>query len=79
MSCQPRAGIVTSLRRKHCVKSARIRSYSGLHFFAFELNTERCRVSLLIQSKCGKMRTRITPNTDTFHAVKVNPKDGCKE
>ena len=22
-----------------------------------------------IQSKCGKMRTRITPNTDTFHAV----------
>ena len=26
-------------------------------------------VSLRIQSKCGKMRTRITPNTDTFHAV----------
>ena len=22
-----------------------------------------------IQSECGKMRTRITPNTDTFHAV----------
>ena len=22
-----------------------------------------------IQSKCGKVRTRITPNTDTFHAV----------
>ena len=22
-----------------------------------------------IQSKCGKMRTIITPNTDTFHAV----------
>ena len=28
-------------------------------------------VSLLIQSECGKIRTRITPNTDTFHAVKV--------
>ena len=27
------------------------------------------RVSLRIQSKCGKIRTRITPNTDTFHAV----------
>ena len=26
-------------------------------------------VSLRIQSKCGKIRTRITPNTDTFHAV----------
>ena len=22
-----------------------------------------------IQSKCGKIRTRKTPNTDTFHAV----------
>ena len=27
-------------------------------------------VSLRIQSECGKMRTRITPNTDTFHAMK---------
>ena len=25
-----------------------------------------------IQSKCGKMRTRITPNTDTCHAVSCN-------
>ena len=30
---------------------------------------ERYSLSLRIQSKCGKMRTRITPNTDTFHAV----------
>ena len=26
-------------------------------------------VSLRIQSKCGKIRARITPNTDTFYAV----------
>ena len=26
-------------------------------------------VSLRIQSECGKIRTRITPNTDTFYAV----------
>ena len=26
-------------------------------------------VSLRIQSECGKIRTRITPNTDTFHTV----------
>ena len=26
-------------------------------------------VILRIQSKCGKMRTRITPNMDTFYAV----------
>ena len=52
-----------------CVKSARIRSYSGPYFPVFGLNTERYRVSLRIQSECRKMRTRITPNMDTFHAV----------
>ena len=57
---------------KHCVKSVRIRSFSGPYFPAFELNTERHSVSLCIQSECWKKRTRITPNTDTFHAVKVN-------
>ena len=55
--------------KNHSVKSVRIRSYSGPHFPTFGLNTERYSVSLRIQSKCGKMRTRITPNTDTFHAV----------
>ena len=56
-------------RACHCVKSVRIRSYSGPHFPAFGLNTERYGVSLRIQSECGKMRTRITPNTDTVYAV----------
>ena len=46
--------------------------------FAKELNDDRDKVhdwelqyelSLRIQSACGKMRTRIIPNTDTFHAV----------
>ena len=40
----------------HCVKSVRIRSYPG-------------PTSLHIQSECGKIRNRITPNTDTFYAV----------
>ena len=39
------------------------------HFLAYGLNTEIYGVSLRIQSECGKMRTRITPNTDTFYAV----------
>ena len=44
------------------------------------MNTERYRVSLRIQSECGKMRTRITPNTDTFHAVKlINNELKCTE
>ena len=55
----------------HCVKSVRIRSYSGPHFPAFKLNMERHGVSLHIWSECGKIRTRITPNTDTSHAVFV--------
>ena len=45
------------------------------HFPAFGLNTETYEVSLRIQSECGKirgkMRTRITLNTDTFYAVTV--------
>ena len=59
-----------------CVKSVRIRNYSGPHFPEFGLNTERCSVtlcrysvSLRIQSECGKMRTRIIQSTDTFYAV----------
>ena len=44
--------------------------FSVPYFPAFGLNTERY-VSLRIQSECGKMRTRITPNTDTFQAVDI--------
>ena len=53
----------------YCAKSVRIRSFSGQYFPAFGLNTERYQVSPRIQYKSGKMRTRKTPNTDTFHAV----------
>ena len=51
------------------MKSVRIWSYSGPYFPAFGLNTERYQVSLRIHSNCRKIRTRITPNTDTFYAV----------
>ena len=54
-----------------CVKSVRIRSYSGPHFPAFGMNTERQRLSFRIQFECGKMRTRITPNMDTFYAMNI--------
>ena len=64
----------------HCLKSVRIRGYSGPHFPAFGVNTEGYDVSLRIESECGKVITRITPNTDTFYAMyilvfnwKVNP------
>ena len=46
-------------------KSVRIRSFSGLHFPAFGLNTVIYYVSLRI-SECGKMQTIKTPTTDTL-------------
>ena len=62
----------------NCAKSVRIRSYSGPHFPAFGLNTERYSVSLHIQPEYRKMRTRITPNKNTFHAVIFKEKlAGC--
>ena len=54
----------------HCV-SVRIGSFSGPYFPAFGMNTERYSVSLRIQYDCGKIRTRKTPNMDTFHAVSI--------
>ena len=55
-----------------CVKSVHIRSYSGPHFPVFELNTERYKVSLRIQSECGKMQTKIIQNKDNFYAVPID-------
>ena len=51
------------------MKSDRGRSFSGPYFFALRLNTERYSVCPRIKSESGKIRTRKTPNTDTFFAV----------
>ena len=61
----------TLTENRNCLKSVRIRNISGLYFPAFGLNTEKLSVSLRIQSKCRKMRTRKTHNMGTFHAVRV--------
>ena len=55
-----------SVKPFHCEKSVLILSFSGLYFPAFGLNTEIYSVNLRIQSECRKIRTRKTPNTDTF-------------
>ena len=49
----------------HGAESVRIRSCSDPYFHTFGLNTDSTH--LRIQSKCGKIRTRITLNTDTFY------------
>ena len=67
-----------SYSMEHRKKSVRIWSFSDLYFPTFGLNTvryglntERYRLSLRIQSKCGKIQTIKTPNPDTFHAVEL--------
>ena len=54
---------------QHCVKNVRIWSYSSPYFHVFGLNSEIYEVSLRIQTKCVKIRSRITPTTDTFGTV----------
>ena len=54
---------------KKCTYSDLFCSAFFSHFPSFGLNTERYRVSVRIRENARKMRTRITPNTDTFYAV----------
>ena len=51
------------------MKSVRIWSFSGPYFPIFGMNKERYGVSFRIQSELGKIRTRKTPNKDTFYAM----------
>ena len=53
----------------HYVKCVRIQSFSSPYFFTFGLNMVRYSVCFRIQSEWGKIWTRKTPNTGTFHAV----------
>ena len=46
--------------------------YSQLFWSACSRIMERYSASLCIQSECGKIRTRITPITATFHAMKMS-------
>ena len=55
-------------KKKLCGKSP-YSEFSGQYFPAFGLNTEMYKVNLRIQSKCGKIRPRKTPNTDTSYVV----------
>ena len=55
----------------HCVKSYRIRSFSGSYFPTFELNT-------FGQSECEKIGTTKTPNTDTTYLRTGRKLNVCK-
>ena len=70
-----------SLLLYHCVKGISIRIYFGPHIsfseryylFVFIPNKDPVRIqySDRIQSECGKMRTSITPNTETFSQYNI--------
>ena len=57
----------------HCIKSVHILSYSGQHMWRISLDSDWIlRISpysVRMWDNARKMRTRITPNTDTFYAV----------
>ena len=67
------------IRIIHWVKRVRIRSYSGPHFSqifphldGIRRDTEYLPVFSPNTGKSGKMRTKITPNMDSFYAVIIN-------
>ena len=60
---------------KHCVKRVRIRSYSGLHFSRIFPPSDWIRRNISpysVRMRENVRKTRITPNTNTFYAVKKN-------
>ena len=56
----------------HSVKSVHIRSFSGLYFPAFGLNTKRYFVYLRIQSECGKIQARKNSKYEQFSRSGLN-------
>ena len=52
-----------TLHHSHCMKNVHIRSYSGPHFSAFGLHTERYSVSLRIQVR---MRENADQNNSEY-------------
>ena len=57
---------------QHCIKIVRIRRFCGPYFPVFELyteNTEYTEYLSVFSPNAENIRTRKTPNTDTFHVV----------
>ena len=60
------------MKTSHSVKSV----VFGIILVRIFLHSEKYFVSLRIQPKWEKMRTRITPNTNTFYAVSTGQTSG---
>ena len=55
------------------LKPIRFSYFSGVSITAWKVSAFGV-ILIRAQSECGKIRTRITPNTDTFYAVQVRHK-----
>ena len=62
----------------HCVKIVRIWTYSGPHFSCIFPHSAECGYFSVFSPNAGKLRTRITPNTDTlrseYHHISLESK-----
>ena len=56
----------------HCLEKVRIWNYSSPYFSRIFPHSDWKRRSVRMREKPGKMRTRITPNIDSFYAVWSN-------
>ena len=61
--------LAVRLKIHHYVKSVCIWSSSGPYFPAFGLNYGEMPYLSVFSPNAEKLRTRITPNTDTLHAI----------
>ena len=64
-----REGLI--LNTKQWCQDLRIKKSQNLGIKVVKNRSSRPKVSLRIQPECGKKWTRVTPNTDTFYAVRV--------
>ena len=56
-------------RKRQCVESVRIHSFSGPNSSPFGMNAKINKVNVCIQFKYRKIQTRTAPNTDTFYTM----------
>ena len=62
--------IQSSYKDLHCIKKVRIRSFSDPHFSRIFSHSDRISpYSVQMRENQGKVRTRITLNTDSFYAA----------
>ena len=62
---------VTKVTSIYNTKVCRMEAKKKILKFQTQSLRKKCRYSKLFWSECGKIRTRITPNMDTFDAVSI--------